>query len=141
MEEYLQKCKLLDTIDIPFLEKLSQTEEWDSLFYELFELLVSVRKTTEEFFIYNKDRLLFFRSNDIPEIEIRESTELINENQESELVLVVNQKKDAQQSVLTLEIIDYLEKNQVDFKIIDYLSKPNLLHKDIVKVISITRHN
>lgn len=139
MEQYLQKCKLLGVIDIPFLEKISRAEEWDSLFYELFELLASISKATEEFFIYNKDHLFFLKRKESMEIEIRESPDLISQEEENEFVIVVNHGKGKQKSILLPKIIEYLEEKEVQFQFVKERNEISEIQNDISEIISITR--
>ncbi|WP_348921277.1 hypothetical protein [Enterococcus rotai] len=139
MEEYLQKCKLLDTIDIPFLEKLSQTEEWDSLFYEMFDLLLSVEEQTEEFFIYNRDRLFFLKKEGSLEIEIREAENFFSDDQTDEFVIVVNQEKDQRKSMLIPKLLQYLKAKKVRYQLLSKTQDGLELQEDVTEVICINR--
>ncbi|MHC5268998.1 hypothetical protein ACYSNO_07455 [Enterococcus sp. LJL98] len=137
MDRYIEECKLLGTIDIDFLEKVSKTEEWDSLFYEMFELLISEEENTEEFFIYNKDRLFFMKREKSMEIEIREAVDFLNNEGKEEFVIVVDQKK-RNESVLIPKIIQYLKRKKVTYQLLSK-TKDRPLKKNISEIITINR--
>lgn len=138
MDNYIEKCKLLGTINIDFLEKVSKSEEWDSLFYEMFELLISEEENTEEFFIYNKDRLLFMKREKSMEIEIREALDFFNKESEEEFVIVVDQKK-SDESVLIPKIIHYLKQKKVAYQLLSKTNDKHSFKKDISEIITINR--
>lgn len=139
MKKYLQKCKLLGIIDIPFLEKMSKSEEWDSFFYEMFDLLVSMEDKTEEFFIYNRDRLFFLKKDGSMKIEIREAVDFLSNNKTQEFVIVVDYEKGKKKSVLIPQIINYLKCRKVEYQLLDKGQKGELFQQDISEIISITR--
>jgi hypothetical protein len=139
MKKYLQECKLLSIIDIPFLREMSKSKEWDRLFYEMFDLLISMEDKTEEFFIYNRDRLFFLKKEGSMEIEIREATDFCVNGKMEELVIVVNQAKGKEQSVLVPKIIDYLKGKGIGYRLLDEEQKSELFQQDITEIISINR--
>ncbi|EAD7632603.1 hypothetical protein AB290_11810 [Listeria monocytogenes] len=138
MDSYIEKCKLLGTIDIDFLEKVSKSEEWDRLFYDMFELLMSVEENTEEFFIYNKDRLFFLKKEKSMEIEIREALDFFNKESEEEFVIVVDQKK-RNESVLIPKIVNYLKQKKVGYQLLSKTNVRRSFKKDISEIITINR--
>lgn len=139
MDKYIQECKLLETINIDFLADISKSEGWDSFFYEMFEL-VSVEEKTEEFFIYNRDRLFFFKKKESMEIEIREAADFMNNCKMEELVIIVNQKCGKDTSTLIPKLINYLKDKKIGYQLLSK-NQRKFFPKDITEIISIDREH
>lgn len=137
--KYIQRCKLLEIIDIDFLADISKAEDWDSFLYEMFDLLVSLEEMTEEFFIYNRDRLFFLKKKESMEIEIREAVDFLRDEGAAEFVIVVSQKQSREKSILIPRIINYLKGRQLGYQLLSETQKKILFPKDITEIISINR--
>lgn len=137
MDKYIQECRLLETINIDFLADISKSEDWDSFFYEMFEL-ISIEEKTEEFFIYNRDRLFFLKRQESMEIEIREATDFMDNSELEELVIIVNQKSNKNRSTLIPKLISYLKERKIGYQLLSKNQK-KFFPKDITEIISIDR--
>ncbi|MHC5229308.1 hypothetical protein ACYSNW_13595 [Enterococcus sp. LJL99] len=137
MDKYIQKYRLLETINIDFLADISKSEDWDSFFYEMFEL-VSIEEKAEEFFIYNRDRLFFLKKQESMEIEIREAADFMDNSELEELVIIVNQKSNKNRSTLIPKLISYLKEKKIGYQLLSKNQK-KFFPKDITEIISIDR--
>lgn len=141
MEEYLKRCQLLGTIDIPFLKKVSAADVWDSLFYELFKLLMDVDSKEEELFIYYRNHLLFFKKKNEKKIEIRKLNSPLSESFEEEYLIVVNNAEKYEQSILVFEILKFLAKRNIHFELLSNKPKhlKNLVAGDSLSIVHLKR--